>query len=113
MFERERSDGRAEPVRGESSSGIRLGRTAFHSPRPARSQLVRRASFSALLSFAAVLGLWRWEDARFIGGSGNEAQAPATEEVAVAFAERSDRLLDPTPLAGSGAPKFGPAVSEG
>jgi hypothetical protein len=120
MFESERNDGRAEPVRGESSSGIRIGRTAFpsvggafHRPRPARSQLLRTASFAALLSFAAVLGLWRWEDARSVGVSGNDAQAPATEEVAVAFAESSDRLLDPTPLSGRDAPKFGPAVSEG
>ena len=70
MFESERSDGRAEPVRDEPSSGIRIGRTAFPSGGGALHRrwrdsgpLLRTASFAALLSFAAVLGLSRWEDA--------------------------------------------------
>ncbi|MFL5177620.1 MAG: tlde1 domain-containing protein [Microvirga sp.] len=70
--------------------------------------LVRTASFAAVLCFAAVFGLWRWEGAPPVDGSA-EAQSPET----VAFAEGSDRLLDPTPLSGAVAPKFGPAVSEG
>ena len=120
MFESERSDGRAEPVRDEPSSGIRIGRTGFpsgggalHRRRRDRGPLVRTASFAALLSFAAVFGLWRWEGAPPVGGSGAEAQAPKRDEVAVALAESSDRLLDPTPLSGAVAPKFGPAVSAG
>src|SRR4051812_10759458 len=118
MFQSERSDGRAEPVRDEPSSGMRIGRTGFasgagalHRRRQDRGALVRTASFAALLSFAAVVGLWRWQDAPPVGGSRAEAQAPET--VAVAFAESSDRLLDPTPLSGANAPKFGPSVSEG
>jgi hypothetical protein len=115
MFERERSDGRANPVRDESSSGSRIVRSAFPSDgaldrrRRDSSPLLRTASFAALLSFAAVLGLSRWEDAR----SGDKAELPITEEVAFALAESSDRLLDPTPLSGPDAPKFGPAVSGG
>ena len=62
---------------------------------------MRTASFAALLSFAAVLGLSRWEDAPPVGVSSAEAQAPETDEVAVALAESSDRLLDPTPLSGA------------
>ena len=119
MFESERSDGRAEPVRDEPSSGIRIGRTGFPSGggalqrrRQDRGPLVRTASFAALLSFAAVFGLWRWEGAPPVGGSSAGAQAPKTQEVAVALAGSSDRLLDPTPLSGADAPKFGPAVSE-
>ncbi|MFL5324258.1 MAG: hypothetical protein ACJ8A4_08390, partial [Microvirga sp.] len=75
--------------------------------------LVRTASFAAVLSFAAVFGLWRWEGAPPVGGSRAGAQAPETGDVAVASAGSSDRLLDPTPLSGAVAPKFGPAVSEG
>src|SRR5215207_8650126 len=99
MFENERRDGRAEPVRDESSSGIRIVRTAFPSGGGAlhrrwrdSSPLLRTASFAALLSFAAVLGLSRWEDARPV--SGDKAQAPTTEDLAIALAESSDRLLD-------------------
>jgi Protein of unknown function (DUF2778) len=117
MFQSERSDGRAEPVRDVPSSGMRIGRTGLPSRggarrrrRQDRGALVRTASFAALLSFAAVFGLWRWEGAPPVAGSRAEAQAPET--VAVAFAESSDRLLDPTPLSGANAPKFGPAVSE-
>jgi Protein of unknown function (DUF2778) len=120
MFEIERSDGRAEPVRDESSSGIRIVRTAFPSGGGAlhrrwrdSSPLLRTASFAALLSFAAVLGLSRWEDARSVSASGDKGQLATTEEVAVALAESSDRLLDPTPLSEPDAPKFGPAVSGG
>jgi hypothetical protein len=120
MFESERSDGRAEPVRDEPSSGIRIGRTGFpsgggilHRRRQDRGPLVRTASFAALLSFAAVFGLWRWEGAPPVGRSSAEAQAPETGDLAVALAGSSDRLLDPTPLSGANAPKFGPAVSEG
>src|SRR5215210_2709899 len=105
MFESERSDGRAEPVRDEPSSGIRIGRTGFpsgggalHRRRQDRDPLVRTASFAALLSFAAVFGLWRWEGAPPAGGSRAAAQAPET--VAIALAS-SDRLLDPTPLSGA------------
>jgi hypothetical protein len=119
MFESERRDGRAEPVRDGSSSGIRVVRTAFPSGGGAlhrrwrdSSPLLRTASFAALLSFAAVLGLARWEAARAVSVSGDKAQ-PTTEEVAVALAESSDRLLDPTPLSEPAAPKFGPAVSGG
>src|SRR5829696_3765534 len=119
MFESERSDGRAEPVRDVPSSGIRIGRTGFaegagalRRRRQDRGPLVRTASFAALLSFAAVFGLWRWEGAPPVGGSRAEAQAPKAQEVAVALAGSSDRLLDPTPLSGAGAPKFGPAVTE-
>src|SRR5829696_9381179 len=118
MFESERRDGRAEPVRNGSSSGIRIVRTAFPSGGGAihrrwrdSSPLLRTASFAALLSFAAVLGL-SWEDARPVSVSGDKAQ-PTTEEVAVALAESSDRLLDPRPLSEPDAPKFGPAVSGG
>src|SRR5215207_9881190 len=117
MFESERSDGRAELVRDVPSSGIRIGRTGLPSGGGARQRrrqdrgpLVRTASFAALLSFAAVFGLWRWEGALPVGGS--SAEAPETGDVAVALAESSDRLLDPTPLSGVNAPKFGPAVSE-
>jgi hypothetical protein len=106
MFEDERSDGRAEPVRDEPSSGIRMD--ARRRRRQDRGLLVRTASFAAVLCFAAVFGLWRWEGAPPVDGSA-EAQSPET----VAFAEGSDRLLDPTPLSGAVAPKFGPAVSEG
>src|SRR3954468_15768024 len=106
MFEDERSDGRAEPVRDEPSSGIRMD--ARRRRRQDRGLLVRTASCAAVLCFAAVFGLWRWEGAPPVDGSA-EAQSPET----VAFAEGSDRLLDPTPLSGAVAPKFGPAVSEG
>ena len=116
MFKSERSDGRAEPVRDVPSSGIRIGRTGFasgggalHRRRQDRGALVRTASFAALLSFSAVFGLWRWEGAPPVGGSSAAAPAP---DVAVASVESSDRLLDPTPLSGAVAPKFGPAVSE-
>src|SRR3954452_9059494 len=107
MFQSERCDGRAEPVRDEPSSGIRMG--ALRRRRQDRGPLVRTASFAALLSFAAVAGLSRWQDAPPVGGSSAEAQAPET----VAFAESSDRLLDPTPLSGPVAPKFGPADTAG
>ena len=120
MFENQRSDGRAEPVRDEFSSGIGIVCTAFpsgggalHRRWPDSSPLLRTASFAALLSFAAVLGLSRWEDARPVSVSGDKAQAPTTDEVAVAFAKSSDRLLDPTPLSEPDAPKFEPAVSGG
>src|SRR5215210_8159377 len=100
MFESERSDGRAEPVRDEPASRIRIGRTGFPSGggalrlrRQDRGPLVRTASFAALLSFAAVFGLWRWEGAPPVGGSSAGAQAPETEDVAVASAGSSDRLL--------------------
>ncbi len=119
MFEIERSDGRSEPVRDEPWSGIRIGRTglpsggrARHRRRQDRGPLVRTASFAALLSFAAVFGLWHWEGASPVGGSRAGAQAPGTGDVAIASAGSSDRLLDPTPLSGVNAPKFGPAVSE-
>src|SRR3954470_225523 len=110
MFESERCDGRAEPVRDVPSSRPRIppGAGAFRRCRQDRGALVRTASFAAVLSFAAVFGLWRWEGAPPAGGSRAEAQAPET----VAFAESSDRLLDPTPLSGVNAPKFGPAVPE-
>src|SRR5918994_2279536 len=108
MFESERSDGRAEPVRDEPSSGIRIGRTGFpsgggilHRRRQDRGPLVRTASFAALLSFAAVFGLWRWEGAPPVGRSSAEAQTPETRDLAVALAGSSDRLLDPTPLSGA------------
>ncbi|HZY23186.1 MAG TPA: hypothetical protein VFE80_12385, partial [Beijerinckiaceae bacterium] len=107
MFESERSDGRAEPVRDVPSSGIRIG--ALHRRRQDRGPLVRTASFAALLSFAAVLGLSRWEDAWPVSVSSDKAQAP--KAVAVALAESSDRLLDPTPLSEPNGPKFEPAVS--
>ena len=120
MFESERSDGRAEPVRDVPSSGIRIGRTGLPSGGGARQRrrqdrgpLVRTASFAALLSFAAVFGLWRWEGAPPVGGSSSGAQAPKTQEVAIASAGSSDRLLDPTPLSGAVAPKFGPADTAG
>src|SRR5215204_6999357 len=117
MFKSERSHGRAEPDRDDSLSGIRIVRTAFPSGGRAlhrrwrdTSPLLRTASFAALLSFAAVLGLSRWEDARPVSVSSDKAQAP--KEVAVALAESSDRLLDPTPLSEPG-PKFEPADSGG
>jgi hypothetical protein len=111
MFESERSDGRAEPVRDMPSSGIRIG--AIHRRRQDRGPLVRTASFAAVLSFAAVFGLWRWEGALPVGGSSAGAEAPKTGDVAVALAESSDRLLDPTPLSGAVASKFGPADTAG
>src|SRR3954470_19713862 len=113
MFESERCDGRAEPVRDVPSSRPRIppGAGAFRRCRQDRGPLVRTASLAAVLSFAAVFGLWRWEGAPPAGRSGAEAQAPET--VAVAFAESSDRLLDPTPLSGAVAPKFGPADTAG
>ena len=118
MIGSKRSNGRAEPVRDEFSSGFGIVRTAFALgggtlPRrwPHSSPLLRTASFAALLSFAAVLGVSRWEDARPVSVSGDNAQAP--KEVAVALAESSDRLLDPTPLSEPDAPKFEPAVSGG
>jgi hypothetical protein len=111
MFESERSDGRAEPVRDEPSSGIRIG--ARRRRRQDRGPLVRTASLAAVLSFAAVFGLWRWEGAPPAGGSRAGAQAPKNQDVAVALAEGSDRLLDPTPLSGAVAPKFGPADTAG
>src|SRR4051812_15548525 len=108
MFQSERCDGRAEPVRDEPSSGIRIG--ALQRRRQDRGPLVRTASFAALLSFAAVAGLSRWQDAPPpAGGSSAGAQAPET----VAFAESSDRLLHPTPPSGGGAPKVGPGRPEG
>ena len=115
MFESERSDGRAEPVRDESSRGIAFpsGGGALHRRWRDSRPLLRPASFAALLSFAAVLGLSRWEDARSVSASGDKGQLPTTEEVAVALAESSDRLLDPTPLSEPDAPKFGPAVAGG
>jgi len=115
MFESERCDGRAEPVRDVPSSRIRIpsGAGAFRRCRQDRGALVRTASVAAVLSFAAVFGLWRWEGAPPVGGSRAGAQAPETGDVAVASAGSSDRLLDPTPLSGAVAPKFGPAVSEG
>src|SRR5829696_7248332 len=120
MFENQRSDGRAEPVRDESSSDIGIVCTAFPSGGGAlhrrwrdSSPLLRTASFAALLSFAAALGLWRWEDVHPVSVSGDKAQAPTRDEVAVAFAESSDRLLDPTPMSEPDAPKFEPAVSGG
>jgi lysozyme len=113
MFESERCDGRAEPVRDVPSSRIRIpsGAGAFRRCRQDRGALVRTASVAAVLSFAAVFGLWRWEGAPPAGGSRAGAQLPET--VAVAFAESSDRLLDPTPLSEPDAPKFEPAVSGG
>ena len=111
MFESERSDGRAEPVRDEPSSGIRIG--ARRRRRQDRGPLVRTASLAAVLSFAAVFGLWRWEGAPPAGGSRAGAQAPKNQDVAIALAEGSDRLLDPTPLSGAVAPKFGPADTAG
>src|SRR4051794_10332158 len=101
MFENQRSDGRAERVRYESSSGIGIVCTAFPSRGGAlhrrwrdSSPLLRTASFAALLSFATALGLSRWEDAHPVSVIGDKAQAPTRDEVAVAFAENSDRLLD-------------------
>src|SRR3954451_24384544 len=115
MFENQRSDGRAEPV-CDGSSAIDFVRTAFLSGGGAlhrrwrdSSPLLRTASFAALLSFAAVLGLSRWEDAWPVSVSSDKAQAP--KAVAVALAESSDRLLDPTPLSEPNGPKFEPAVS--
>src|SRR3954449_6125829 len=120
MFDNQRSGGKAEPVRVECSSGIGIVCTAFPSGGGAlhrhwrdSSPLLRTASFAALLSVAAVLGLLRWEDARPVSVSGDKAQAPTTDEVAVASAKSSDRLLDPTPLSEPDAPKFEPAVSGG
>jgi lysozyme len=118
MIGSKRSNGRAEPVRDEFPSGFGIVRTAFALgvgtlPRrwPHSSPLLRTASFAALLSFAAVLGVSRWEDARPVSVSGDNAQAP--KEVAVALAESSDRLLDPTPLSELDGLKFEPAVSGG
>ena len=118
MFGRKRSSGRAEPVLDECPSRIRIVRTAVRSgvgtlPRrwPHSSPLLRTASFAALLSFVAVLGVSRWEDARPVSVSGDNAQAP--KEVAVALAESSERLLDPTPLSELDGLKFEPAVSGG
>jgi lysozyme len=117
MFGSERSDGRAEPVR-DGSSAIGIVRTAFPSGGGAlhgrwrdSSPLPRTASFAALVSFAAVLGLSRWEDARPVSVSSDKAQA--LEEVAVALAASSDRLLDPTPLSEPDGPKFEQANSGG
>ena len=118
MIGSKRSNGRAEPVRDEFPSGFGIVRTAFALgvgtlPRrwPHSSPLLRTASLAALLSFTAVLGFSRWEDARPVSVSGDKAQAP--KEVAVALAESSDRLLDPTPLSELDGLKFEPAVSGG
>ena len=80
MFGRKRSSGRAEPVLDECPSRIRIVRTAVRSgvgtlPRrwPHSSPLLRTASFAALLSFVAVLGVSRWEDARPVSVSGDNA----------------------------------------
>ena len=89
------------------------GGGALHRRRRDSSPLLRTASFAALLSFATALGLSRWEDAHPVSVIGDKAQAPTRDEVAVAFAESSDRLLDPTPLSEPDAPKFAPAVSGG
>src|SRR5829696_4386053 len=117
MFENQRSDGRAEPVRDVERHRHRMHRLpvrrALHRRWRDSSPLLRTASFAALLSFAAALGLSRWEDVHPVSVSGDKAQAPTTDEVAVAFAESSDRLLDPTPLSEPDAPKFEPAVSGG
>src|SRR4051794_38433946 len=114
MFENQRSDGRAEPSAiGIVCTAFPSGGGTLHRRWRDSSPLLRTVSFAALLSFAAVLGLSRWEDARPVSVSGDKAQAPTTDEVAVAFAESSDRLLDPTPLSEPDAPKFEPAVSGG
>src|SRR3954463_6925221 len=99
MFESERRDGRAEPVRDEFSIGIRIvrivriafpsGGGAIHRRWRDITPLLRTASFAALLSFAAVLGLSRWEDAHPVSVSGDKAQA--LKEVAAALAASSDR----------------------
>jgi lysozyme len=106
------------PVRDECPSKISIACTAFPSGGgtllvrwPHSSPLLRTASFAALLSFAAVLGLSRWEDARPVSVSGDKAQAP--KEAAVALAESSDRLLDPTPLSELDGPKFEATVPDG
>src|SRR5688572_5251080 len=100
MFGGKRSCGRAEPVRDECPSTIRIVRTAFPSgvgtlPRrwPHTSPLLRTASFAALLSFAAVLGVSRWEHARPDSVSGDNAQA--LKEVAVA-GKMTDGPHEPT-----------------
>ena len=116
MIGSKRSNGRAEPVRDEFSSGFGIVRTAFAlggGTLPRRwsdsSPLLRTASLAALLSFTAVLGFSRWEDARPVRVSGDKAQAPKE----VALAESSDRLLDPTPLSEPDGPKFEPAAPSG
>jgi hypothetical protein len=77
-------------------------------PRDHRSPFLRMASFAALLSFVAVLGLSRWVDLQSLRLSIEET--PAKGEVALAFAGSSDGLLDPTPLSGGEALKFAPAA---
>src|SRR5215207_3204836 len=116
MIGSKRSNGRAEPVRDEFPSGFGIVRTAFAlggGTLPRRwwdsSPLLRTASLAALLSFSAVLGFSRWEDARPVSVSGDKAQAPKE----VALAESSDRLLDPTPLSEPDGPKFEPAAPGG
>src|SRR3954449_405992 len=97
MFENQRSDGRAErSAIGIVCTAFPSGGGALHRRWRDSSPLLRTASFAALLSFAAVLGLLRWEGARPVSVSDDKAQAPTTDEVAVAFAKSSDRLLDPT-----------------
>jgi GH25 family lysozyme M1 (1,4-beta-N-acetylmuramidase) len=114
MFENQRSDGRAEPSAiGIVCTAFPSGGGTLHRRWRDSSPLLRTVSFAALLSFAAALGLSRWEDVHPVSVSGNKAQAPTRDEVAVAFAESSDRLLDPTPLSEPDAPKFEPAVSGG
>src|SRR5215217_3944276 len=114
MFENQRSDGRAEPSAiGIVCTAFPSGGGTLHRRWRDSSPLLRTVSFAALLSFAAALGLSRWEDVHPVSVSGDKAQAPTRDEVAVAFAESSDRLLDPTPLSEPDAPKFEPAVSGG
>src|SRR3954452_14189793 len=115
MFDNQRSGGKAEPVPVESSSGIRIVCTAFPSGGGAlhrrwrdTSPLLRTASFAALLSFAAVLGLSPWEDARPVSVSSDKGEA--LKEGPVPLGASSDRLLDPTPLSESDGPKFEQAI---
>jgi len=80
-----------------------------------RRLVLRTASLAGVLSIAAVVGLSRWNEARPVstGVSSEAATAPAKNAAAVASAEISDRLLDPTPLLGADAPKFWPGAPVG
>jgi hypothetical protein len=84
------------------------GRALLARPRDHRSPFLRTASFAALLSFVAVLGVSRCIDFHSLPLSIEET--PAKGEVALALAGSSDGLLDPTPLSGGEALKFAPAA---
>jgi hypothetical protein len=84
------------------------GRALLARPRGRHNLFLRTASFAALLSFGAVLGVSRWIDLHSLRLGVEET--PAKGEVALALAGSSDGLLDPTPLSGGEALKFAPAA---